>query len=130
MNLWTKKVIAGILLVNMLVGIAPTLNVYGFEHQPEETKLEQSVDVVSIDEEYSKNKEEKLIEKQGRVANESEKEGAFNDSDKEIAQVGENSESEIRYGEINFVYIENPYVQTPNIQRIVFSFDQVRKKSL
>ena len=124
MNLWTKKVIAGILLVNMLVGIAPTLNVYGFEHQPEETKLEQSVDVVSIDEEYSKNKEEKLIEKQGRVANESEKEGAFNDSDKEIAQVGENSESEIRYGEINFVYIENPYVQTPNIQRIVFSFDQ------
>ena len=32
-------------------------------------------------------------------------------------------------GEINFVYVESPYLETPGTQRIVFAFDQVLSKA-
>lgn len=120
-----KKIIAGMLFTSMLVGSVPMNAVYGMENQADEIKEDHSFDMEGENKQFVEeyNTQE---ENQDRVKDELYKDDSCSDIEavEETGNVTESGGLEITYGQVNFVYIESPYVQTPDTQRIVFSFDK------
>ena len=115
-----KKIIAGMLFTSMLVGSVPTNAVYGIENQADEIKEDYSFDMEGENKQFVE-EHDTQEENQDGVKDDS---SSDIDAVEETENVTESGGLEIAYGQVNFVYIESPYVQTPDTQRIVFSFDK------
>ena len=138
-----SKLAAVVLLFCLIMGNIPAGAAYGAENgQPGESTVvpdEDNQEVSDIDgesdqEDMPKDQEQSVKEGQ-QVGALSEQDGRNNETGS--GQTGENSqtaeelpgetdtysEEQIEENELHYIYIESPYLETPAIQRIVFSFE-------
>ena len=125
------RFIAGVLFICMVSGSVPAQAVYGAETRseneqstvqelPEDT---QDTEAVTDNSEFSG---EDLSSESGAEedARQPEEDSSEETAAGPAADGAEDGSGEEEENEINFVYIESPYLETPGTQRIVFSFEQ------
>ena len=125
------RFIAGVLFICMVSGSIPAQAVYGAETSaeneqstvqelPEDT---QDTEAVTDNSEFSG---EDLSSESGAEedARQPEEDSSEETAAAPAADESEEGSGEEEENEINFVYIESPYLATPGTQRIVFSFEQ------
>lgn len=137
------RIVAGVLFACMVAGSMQAEAVYGADvnagnEQSEGQNLPENEQNIENADDDSTSEETEIQEQPDE--NDSASSADFskeitNDevASEEISKVGEteteDTEAEesgdIETGEINFVYVESPYLATPDTQRIVFAFDQV-----
>lgn len=107
-------------------GVEGYTNVTGEEKQPggiEEIQDDVADNDQKAEEESSGEAEDFSIDNEETDVSENEIDIAASDEDSIVEETtGESEKTE--KAEINFVYIESPYLETPGTQRIVFAFDQ------
>ena len=148
-----SRFIAGILFACMVAGSIPAEAVYGADNvagNTQESEQDQSGaagNTTVTDEEQlqggneeiqddaadndQKTEEESSEEPEGTFIDNEESDVSGNENDILPASDGDSAaeatagvSEEAERAEINFVYIESPYLETPGTQRIVFSFDR------
>lgn len=126
-----KRVIAGMLFAGMIVGTAPAGSVYAEENKAaENTYVESDAETLGTDnavaettEAVEEDTEDAAVETEKTEETAAEPDNMVNEKDESAAEA-DNEESVTENYTVNFVYIESPYVTTPDTQRIVFSFDE------
>ena len=137
------RIVAGVLFACMVAGSMPAEAVYGADvnagdeqsagqNLPENEQNIENADDDSTSEETEI--QEQPDENDSASSADSSKEITNDEvASEEVSKVGEaetedieaKESGDIEAGEINFVYVESPYLATPDTQRIVFAFDQV-----
>ena len=148
-----SRLIAGILFACMVAGSIPAEAVYGADNaagnsqESEQNQSGAAGNTTVTDEEQlpggneemqddaadndQKTEEEASEEPEGIFIDNEESDVSGNENDISPASDGDSAAEatageaeEAERAEINFVYIESPYLETPGTQRIVFSFDR------
>ena len=114
-----RKLLAGVLLAGMVFGSMP---VYAAETEAAGTAGESQAAQEEAADQEAGSAEESLGEAQ-TDADVSSEADASSQPESQSADVAAAESGTPAAGEINYVYIESPYLETPGTQRIAFAFD-------
>ncbi len=123
-----RKLVAGVLLAGMVLGSVPAGSVYGAETDPESIpQLSENLGNVAEDAGTAEDSDaavQETDENAGTAVQDAAENAGSAEAGEGLTEWDSGEAGSITVGEINFVYIESPYLETPDTQRIVAAFDQ------